>query len=364
MDMAETILSIQNVTKRFDAVTALDDISLQVRKGEFLTLLGPSGCGKTTTLRIIAGLESPDAGRVILGGQDVTEWEPNRRSVNTVFQNYALFPHMNVFNNIAYGLKLKRTPKEQIKTRVEEMLELVQLPGYGKRMPTQLSGGQRQRVAIARALANNPSMLLLDEPLGALDLQLRRQMQVELKRMQKMLGITFLYITHDQEEALNMSDRIGIMNAGRFEQIGAPDDIYERPKTRFAAQFIGQSNIITARVDGADGEGNLRLAYAGGIVKARGEARDGETLTLSVRTERVRYGAQPLYGFTLKGEVRRHHYTGGMLRTTLSLADGTELTVSGMGGAQERAPVGEQVFIAWDPACAAIVERGQGGEDA
>ena len=194
----------------------------------------------------------------------MTGWEPNRRSVNTVFQNYALFPHMNVFNNIAYGLKLKRTPKERIKTRVEEMLELVQLPGYGKRMPTQLSGGQRQRVAIARALANNPSMLLLDEPLGALDLQLRRQMQVELKRMQKMLGITFLYITHDQEEALNMSDRIGIMNAGRFEQIGAPDDIYERPKTRFAAQFIGQSNIITARVDGADGRATCAWPTPGG----------------------------------------------------------------------------------------------------
>ena len=197
-----------------------------------ITLLGASGCGKTTTLRIIAGLEQPDAGQVFLEGTDVTQLAPDKRDVNTVFQNYALFPHMNVADNIGYGLKLKKLPKKEIKTRVTKMLELVQLPGYEKRKPSELSGGQRQRVAIARALVNNPKVLLLDEPLGALDLQLRRAMQIELKRLQKKLGLTFIYITHDQEEAINMSDRIAVMNKGTFEQIGTPDEIYNHPKNK------------------------------------------------------------------------------------------------------------------------------------
>lgn len=356
--MDDMILSLEGIRKRFDKVEALDGVSLQIKKGEFLTLLGPSGCGKTTTLRIIAGLEYPDEGRVLLQGQDVTNWEPNKRNVNTVFQNYALFPHMNVYNNIAYGLKLRRVPKPEIKKRVEEMLQMVQLPDYGKRQPSQLSGGQRQRVAIARALINRPAVLLLDEPLGALDLQLRRQMQSELKNLQQKLGITFVYITHDQEEALNMSDRIGIMNAGRIEQLGTPDDIYEHPKTRFAAQFIGQSNIISAKVCGKDLSGALQLEYAGGLIKAIGDAEIGENVVLSVRTERVQYGQENRYGFRLTGTVASHHYTGGMLRTTLSLPGGEELTVSGMGGSGERAAVGSRVSIQWDPACSVIVERG------
>jgi len=359
--MENTILSLQNVHKTFGATEALAGISLDVCAGEFLTLLGPSGCGKTTTLRIIAGLEAPDGGRVILQGSDVTGWEPNRRNVNTVFQSYALFPHMNVAQNIGYGLRIRKAAKAEIARRVAEMLELVQLPGFGDRMPNQLSGGQRQRVAIARAVVNDPAVLLLDEPLGALDLQLRRQMQTELKSLQKRLGMTFIYITHDQEEALNMSDRIGIMNAGRILQLGTPDDIYERPETRFAAEFIGQSNLINAVALGKDSDGNLSLSFAGAVVKAAGQAKPGEQVTLSVRTERVRFGKKPEYGFTLSGTVKSHAYTGGMLRTILLLPDGQELTVSGMGGGVSRAEVGEQVEIHWEPSCAVIVERGAAG---
>ena len=356
--MEDVLLSLQEICKAFGETEALAGVSLDVREGEFLTLLGPSGCGKTTTLRIIAGLESPDSGRVLLRGEDMTGWEPNRRPVNTVFQSYALFPHMNVAKNIGYGLRLKKTPKEEIRRRVDEMLGLVQLPGFGGRMPNQLSGGQRQRVAIARAIVNDPQVLLLDEPLGALDLQLRRQMQTELKMLQKNLGITFIYITHDQEEALNMSDRIGIMNEGRILQLGTPDDIYERPQTRFAAEFIGQSNIFTATITGRDETGALTLAFAGGVIKAAGDGTPGERVTISVRTERIRFGEESRYGFDLTGVVQAHSYTGGMLRTTLRLADGQELTVSGMGGGGDRAEVGETVRIHWKSACAVIVERG------
>ena len=243
--MAEVSLELKEIKKSFtEGEAVLDNISLEISKGEFITLLGSSGCGKTTTLRIIAGLEQPDAGSVWLDGREVTGLEPNQRDVNTVFQNYALFPHMNVAENIGYGLKLKKVPKSEIRKKVSQMLELVQLPGYEKRKPSELSGGQRQRVAIARSLINNPKVLLLDEPLGALDLQLRRIMQLELKKLQKKLGITFIYITHDQEEALTMSDTIVVMNQGYIQQIGTPIDIYNEPVNSFVADFIGESNIL------------------------------------------------------------------------------------------------------------------------
>ena len=229
------MLEIRNLKKQFDHADVLRGVSLTIETGEFVTLLGPSGCGKTTTLRIVAGLTEPDEGSVLLDGVDITRLPPEKRDVNTVFQSYALFPHMNVGKNIAYGLRVRGVKKEERARRVEEMLRLVALEGFEKRMPSQLSGGQRQRIAIARALVLGPKLLLLDEPLGALDLKLRQQMQRELKDIQKRLGIAFLYVTHDQEEALNLSDRIAIMRDGLIEQIGAPEDIYERPTTRFAA---------------------------------------------------------------------------------------------------------------------------------
>ena len=238
------LIDLTNVSKEYDGVEVLSDINLYIRKNEFVTLLGPSGCGKTTTLRIIGGFERPTRGRVIFGGEDITDLPPYKRRVNTVFQKYALFPHLNVFENIAFGLKVAKRPADDIKSKVEKMLTLVNLREYGKRSVDSLSGGQQQRIAIARALVNEPEVLLLDEPLGALDLKLRQEMQLELKRMQQKLGITFIFVTHDQEEALTMSDIIVVMKDGRIQQIGTPKDVYDEPKSAFVANFIGESNII------------------------------------------------------------------------------------------------------------------------
>ena len=240
----EHLIDLKGICKEYDGTQVLKDINLYVRKKEFVTLLGPSGCGKTTTLRIIGGFETPDTGKVIFDGQEINDVPPYKRRVNTVFQKYALFPHLNVRDNIAFGLKIKKMSKQEINKRVDKMLELVNLKGYGKRSVDSLSGGQQQRIAIARALVNEPEVLLLDEPLGALDLKLRKEMQLELKSMQQRLGITFLYVTHDQEEALTMSDNIVVMNAGRILQIGSPKTIYDEPKNAFVANFIGESNII------------------------------------------------------------------------------------------------------------------------
>ncbi len=242
--MSKHLIDLVGVTKEYDGEAVLKDINLYIRDGEFITLLGPSGCGKTTTLRIIAGFVMPDQGQVLIDGQDVVKVPPYKRKVNTVFQRYALFPHLNVYDNIAFGLKIQKLSKEEIESRVQEMLTLVNLKGYEKRWIEQLSGGQQQRVAIARALVNRPQVLLLDEPLGALDLKLRKEMQIELKRMQQLLGITFIYVTHDQEEALTMSDTIVVMNEGRIQQIGTPIDIYNEPTNVFVAKFIGESNIL------------------------------------------------------------------------------------------------------------------------
>jgi len=244
MDESPRMIHLENISKEYDGVTVLSDINLYIRKKEFVTLLGPSGCGKTTTLRIIGGFEYPTTGKVIFDGKDITNLPPYKRRVNTVFQKYALFPHLNVRDNIAFGLKLKKMSKVEINKRVDKMLDLVNLSGYGKRSVDSLSGGQQQRIAIARALVNEPEVLLLDEPLGALDLKLRKEMQLELKSMQQRLGITFLYVTHDQEEALTMSDNIVVMNAGHILQIGSPKAIYDEPKNAFVANFIGESNIV------------------------------------------------------------------------------------------------------------------------
>ena len=251
--MPEVDVRLVDVTKKFGDQVAVDRINLEVRDGEFFSLLGPAGCGKTTTLRMIGGFEQPTSGLIELQGQDVTWLPPFKRNVNTVFQNYALFPHLTIFENVAFGLRRKGVKASEIKSRVTDMLNLVELPGYEARKPTQISGGQAQRVALARALINRPAVLLLDEPLGALDLKLRKQMQVELKRIQQEVGITFIYVTHDQEEAMTMSDRIAVMNRGHYEQLGDPESLYERPTTRFVASFLGISNLLAATIVGSDG---------------------------------------------------------------------------------------------------------------
>lgn len=344
------LLRLENLKKSFDENPVLKGICLDVMPGEFVTLLGPSGCGKTTTLRIIAGLLEPDAGRVFLDGKDITRLEPEKRDVNTVFQNYALFPHMNVEKNISYGLRIKGVKKSEWQKKVSEMLSLVQLEGYEKRMPSQLSGGQRQRVAIARAVVLNPRLLLLDEPLGALDLKLRRQMQQELKDIQRRLGISFIYITHDQEEALNMSDRIAIMRDGHFEQIGTPEEIYERPKTRFAADFIGQTNLLEATVAEKDGRG-LILNYAGMFIPARNADFDvqiGDSVALSLRTERIGFSKKPVGECNLPGTLRSRHYAGGSMRAVIVLDDGREITVLCQSGERAEGEIGERVFLSWN----------------
>ena len=351
------MIQLSDIIVKFGDFEALHKINVHVKEGEFFTFLGPSGCGKTTTLRIIAGLLAPDAGRVLLGGQDITFAAPEKRDVNTVFQNYALFPHMNVEKNISYGLRMQGMKKAEWKEKVREMLRLVQLEGYEKRMPSELSGGQCQRVAIARAVVLQPKILLLDEPLGALDLKLRRQMQTELKEIQKRLGIAFVYITHDQEEALNMSDRIAVMRDGRFEQMGTPEMIYEHPFTRFAAEFIGQTNILSCRVAQVGGEG-LVLEYAGRRFPARKaefDVQSGDEVCLALRTERMRFSPEAEEECALPGLLIDRRYAGGAMRATIRLQDGHEVLAM-CGSAQlARGEVGQQVFLSWNPEEAPVV---------
>ena len=395
--MAEVSLELKEIKKSFtEGEAVLDNISLEISKGEFITLLGSSGCGKTTTLRIIAGLEQPDAGSVWLDGREVTGLEPNQRDVNTVFQNYALFPHMNVAENIGYGLKLKKVPKSEIRKKVSQMLELVQLEGYEKRKPSELSGGQKQRVAIARALVNNPKVLLLDEPLGALDLQLRRAMQIELKHLQKKLGITFIYITHDQEEAINMSDRIAVMRDGRIEQIGTPDEIYNHPKTSYVATFVGNANILHGVAESIQGENAIvKIGNDRVIVKLETSQQNtedtggkqhlaaGEKVTLAVRSENILLQEAAAIGDTgtdngdtvdisvaggisdihdtnsisgLQATVTEKNFAGGQLRVTLKLSDGTQLIASRY-GIDASVAEGQTVRCSFLPTDAVLVDR-------
>ena len=345
------ILKLESVEKSFGEEKVLKGIDLSVSHGEFITLLGPSGCGKTTTLRIIAGLEMPDSGRVLLEGRDVTNEEPNTRNVNTVFQNYALFPHMSVESNVGYSLRIKRVPKKEIKERVDAALELVRLTGFGKRMPNELSGGQRQRVAIARSVVNQPKVLLLDEPLGALDLQLRREMQTELKRLQTHLGITFIYITHDQEEALNMSDRIAVMREGVFEQIGSPSDVYDRPRTSYIATFVGSANIIQGKVIRQD-NGSIVFSCCNGtgIASLRDIAPPvGSKLTVALRREHLsllKENPENVHGFW--AVIKDKRFSGGILQILLSYGDNLEL-ISSKQGLDSDLTVGDKVFVSWNP---------------
>ena len=355
--MEEILLSLKHISKNFGEGDVLSDISLDVRRGEFVTLLGASGCGKTTTLRIVSGLETPDSGEVLLDGKDITNLPPESRPVNTVFQSYALFPHMNVEKNVAYGLRVRGMDRKAQAERVREMLELVQMSEYARRMPAQLSGGQRQRIAIARALAPQPQLLLLDEPLGALDLQLRRQMQIELKRLQKKLGITFIYITHDQEEAINMSDRIAVMRGGRFEQLGTPEEIYDRPATRYVAQFIGRSTILEGTVKHVGG-GTVLIENENGSFSvdcAHASLKAGERCEVCVRTERMQAQKEPVEGFNLPAVVKEVRYAGASVLTYVTLRSGMEVVSEGSHRLSDAAQPGETVYLHWNPAQAAVI---------
>ena len=364
-------VKLVDVVKKFGEAVAVDHIDLEVRDGEFFSLLGPSGCGKTTTLRMIGGFEAPTSGLIELQGQDVTWLPPYKRNVNTVFQNYALFPHLTIFENVAFGLRRKGAKDAEVKSRVTEMLALVELPGYEARKPTQISGGQAQRVALARALINKPAVLLLDEPLGALDLKLRKQMQVELKRIQQEVGITFIYVTHDQEEAMTMSDRIAVMNRGRYEQLGEPEVLYERPTTRFVAGFLGVSNLLPGAVEGNDGTyAAVRLADDTRVRAPRALIGDVANVNVGVRPEKIRLHeetAEPPTG---------HNRMAGIVRDASYLGVSTQYLVEARGGARimvyeqnvERATKaelwtqGEAVQMTWSPDHTFVVRADDGGQ--
>ncbi len=343
-------VELKNVRKVFDSETvALDGVSLAVREGEFFSLLGPSGCGKTTLLRILGGFEVPDAGEVRIAGQDMKDVPPFHRPVNTVFQNYALFPHMNVFDNVAFGLRMKRLPEAQVRRRVEAMLELVQIADLARRRPHELSGGQKQRVALARALVNEPKVLLLDEPLGALDLKLRKELQIELMRLQMELKITFVYVTHDQEEALVMSDRMAVMRDGRIEQIGLPEELYERPRTPFVARFLGTSNLIEGRALEPHA-----IETPLGPLRVVAELTPGRDYLLSIRPEKLRLSRAPSGGPNeVRARVRDIVYTGAENQYILSAGE-LELIAYTLNAdisepGYEEYDYGEEVFVRLPP---------------
>ncbi len=345
-------IRFEGVTKRFGETEAVKDMELTIRKGEFFSLLGPSGCGKTTTLRMVAGFEQPSEGAIFLEGEPVADVPPYRRHVNTVFQSYALFENLDVFENVAFGLKRRKVPKDEIRRRVEETLELVQLPSRSDARPRELSGGQKQRVALARALVNRPAVLLLDEPLGALDLKLRRQMQVELKQIQREVGITFVYVTHDQEEALSMSDRIAVMTAGRIAQCGVPEEVYERPDEEFVAGFIGISNLLAGVVESDD------VVRVGRELRVVAPVPDGcaqgDTVQLSVRPEKIAVDEDVEDGMVqMRGTVVARVYHGVTTQITVDVGDGARLVAleqaTYRASADDRWEEGNEVTLGWHP---------------
>jgi spermidine/putrescine transport system ATP-binding protein len=370
-DTPDSDIRLEGVTKRFAETLAVDDLSLEIERGSFFAMLGPSGCGKTTTLRMIGGFEDPTAGRVFLGGIDVTEHPPFRRDVNTVFQSYALFPHLTVERNVSFGLERKKVGKDELRRRVGEILELVQLTGLGNRRPSQLSGGQQQRVALARALVNHPRALLLDEPLGALDLRLRRQLQIELKRIQQDVGITFVHVTHDQEEALTMADTIAVMNEGRIEQMGNGEELYERPRTEFVANFLGISNLLDGTVGSRDGamatfdaeEGERvlvptdRFSHVNGAGAVRVGVRPEK---IAIATNGSATESSNASRNVIHGRVTVASYLGVSIQYVVETKAGRELTVIAPnrdGDAADSIGPGRDVSLAWNPAHTFVVQR-------
>jgi spermidine/putrescine transport system ATP-binding protein len=348
---------LDRVTKKFDDVVAVDDLSLEIPRGSFFALLGPSGCGKTTTLRMIGGFEEPTAGAIYLGDREVSGTPPYKRDVNTVFQSYALFPHLSIFENVAFGLRRKGTRGGNLKGKVEEMLDLVQLSGYGKRKPRQLSGGQQQRVALARALVNSPRVLLLDEPLGALDLKLRKEMQLFIKALQHDVGITFIHVTHDQEEAMTMADRIAVMHDGRIEQLGTPDELYERPQTAFVASFLGISNLLEGTVGGPD---EVRLED-GTTVRVRNGSLNGRTgrVAVGIRPEKIRPDDNDPN--RLPGKVKERAYIGVSTQYIVETRNGN-ITVVVLNDRPGTVPLGpgDRLTLSWDPEATFVVDSLEG----
>ncbi|WP_339779090.1 spermidine/putrescine ABC transporter ATP-binding protein PotA [uncultured Marinobacter sp.] len=349
--MNRTLLSLSGISKQFDGKTVLDELSLTIDDGEFITLLGPSGCGKTTLLRMMAGFELPDRGTVTLSGADITQTLPEHRPLNTVFQNYALFSHMSVFDNVAYGLKMEKRPKAEIRERVEEALAMVQLEDFARRKPHQLSGGQQQRVAIARAVVKRPKMLLLDEPLSALDYKLRRTMQVELKRLQRELGITFVFVTHDQEEALSMSDRIVVLKDGHIQQLGTPREVYERPANVFTARFVGQTNFFPGRVTRVE-DGRISVDVLGlnrELSKPSFRVVMNQTLHVLLRPEDIRVLA-PDDTEGVAGKIVERNYKGSTLDSVIELEDGSHVMASEFFDEDDPTfdySIGERVRVSW-----------------
>ena len=352
----QPIVQFENVTKSYGQAVAVDGLNLSIEAGKFVTLLGPSGCGKSTTLRMLGGFEIPNAGRILLAGHDVTNLPPNKRNVNIVFQDYALFPHLNIARNIAFGLEMKGLDSPAIHKRVMELLALVQLQDYAGRMPSELSGGQRQRVALMRALAPDPQVLLLDEPLSALDAKLRQQMQIELKAIQERTGKTFLFVTHDQEEALTMSDQIVVMNNGRVEQMGDPHSLYSRPESVFVANFIGEANLLRAKVVGADAKGT-ELAWNGKQVAAAPiahGAKPGDSVIMVVRPEAIRFATGKDTANAFPGKVRQRVFKGNHTSMMIEVEDGTRINAL-VHQSQTDALSGEDVWLNWKPQAATVI---------